>query len=152
VGRRRARDRNPSFASLSAGARYGDTGGSPTRFDDFAIGGAPPRSCRRGWIAPIRNPVLPADVQVGHRSRPGAWSSPGNTVPIVLYADWARAWNGGGLRPDPVRVAGAEVRLERLIPPEFGRAVTCRIGGGWITSDVPCIRAARGYAQLIYRP
>ena len=142
------------FASLSAGARYGDTGGSPTRFDDFAIGGAPSAILPPGLDRNrIRNPVLPADVQVGHRFEAWRVELSGNTVPIVLYADWARAWDGGaGLRPDPVRVAGAEVRLERLIPPEFGRAVTCRIGGGWITSDVPRIRAARGYAQLIYRP
>ena len=97
--------------------------------------------------------MLPADVQVGRRFESLRVELSGNTVPIVLYADWARAWDGGGgLRPDPVRVLGAEVRLERLIPPEFGRAVTCRIGGGWITSDAPRIRAARGYAVLIYRP
>jgi hypothetical protein len=141
------------FASLSAGGRYGDTGGDPTRFDDFAIGGAPSAILPPGLDRNrIRNPVLPADVQVGRRFESWRVELSGNTVPIVLYADWARAWDGGALRPDPVRVVGAEVRLERLIPPEFGRAVTCRVGGGWITSDVPRIRAARGYAQLIYRP
>ena len=63
------------FASLSAGARYGDTGGRPTRFDDFAIGGAssailPPGLDRNR----IQNPALPADLQVGLGSRPTAWS------------------------------------------------------------------------------
>ena len=142
------------FAGLSAGARYGETGGRPTRFDDFAIGGAssailPPGLDRNR----IQNPALPADLQVGHRFEAYRLELSGNTVPIVLYADWARAWDGPGVpRPEPVRVTGAEVRLDRLIPPEFGRAVTCRVGGGWIVSDAPRIRAARGYAQLVYRP
>ncbi len=142
------------FASLSAGARYGDTSGRPTRFDDFAIGGAssailPPGLDRNR----IQNPALPADVQVGHRFEAYRLELSGNTVPIVLYADWARAWDGSSFpRPGPVRVTGAEVRLDRLIPLEFGRSVTCRVGGGWIVSDSPRIRAARGYAQLVYRP
>jgi WD40-like Beta Propeller Repeat len=142
------------FASLSAGARYGQTGGRPTRFDDFAIGGAcsailPPGLDRNR----IQSPALPADLQVGGRFEAYRLELSANAVPVVLYADWARAWNGAGSpRPEPVRVAGAEVRLDRLIPPEFGRTVACRIGGGWIVSDAPHIRALRGYAQLVYRP
>jgi hypothetical protein len=140
-------------ATLSAGLRYGETGGDPTRFDRFAIGGAssailPPGLDRNR----IQNPALPADVQVGERFEAYRLELAGNAIPIVLYADWARAWNGGGARPEPVRVAGAEVRLDRLIPPEFGRTITCRVGGGWIVSDAPRIRAVRGYAQLVYRP
>jgi len=142
------------FANLSAGLRYGETGGDPTRFDRFAIGGAasailPPGLDRNR----ILNPALPADVQVGERFEAYRLELSGNGVPVVLYADWSRAWNGGGWAgTKPVRVAGAEVLLERLIPPEFGRAVTCRVGAGWIVSDVPRIRAVRGYAQLVYRP
>ena len=142
------------FANLSAGLRYGETGGNPTRFDRFAIGGAasailPPGLDRNR----IQNPALPADVQVGQRFEAYRLELAGNGVPVVLYADWLRAWNGGGwARTEPVRVAGAEVRLDRLIPPEFGRAVTCRVGAGWIVSEVPRIRAVRGYAQLVYRP
>ncbi len=142
------------FASLSAGLRYGETGGDPTRFDRFAIGGTssailPPGLDRNR----IQNPALPADVQVGGRFEAFRVELAGTDVPLALYADWSRAWDGGGsARPEPVRVVGAEVRLDRLIPPEFGRAVTCRFGGGWIVSDVPRIRAVRGYAQLVYRP
>jgi len=51
-----------------------------------------------------------------------------------------------------VRVVGAEVRLDRLIPPEFGRTISFRVGGGWIVSEAPSIHAGRGYAQLVYRP
>jgi hypothetical protein len=142
------------FASLSAGARYGETGGRPTRFDRFAIGGAPSAILPPGLDQNrIQDPALPADVQVGSRFEAYRVELAGSAVPIVLYADWARAWTGPGApRPEPVRVAGAEVRLDRLIPPEFGRAVTCRVGGGWIVSDAPRIRAVRGYAQLVYRP
>jgi len=63
-----------------------------------------------------------------------------------------RAWNTGSSRPDPVRVAGAEIRLERLIPPEYGRDVTFHFGVGWISSELPRIHTARGYALLLIRP
>jgi hypothetical protein len=141
------------WASLSAGARYGQTGGSPSLFDVFAIGGAasailPPGLDRNR----IRNPALPADVQSGERFDAYRAEVALSAAPLVFYAEWLRAWNGGATRPDPVRVVGAEARLERLIPAEFGRPVTFRLGGGWIVSDQPYIRAVRGYAQLIYRP
>ncbi len=141
------------FASVSAGARYGQTGGSPTLFDVFAIGGAasailPPGLDRNR----IRNPALPADVQAGERFDAYRAEVGLSAAPLVFYAEWLRAWNGGAVRPDPVRVVGAEVRLERLIPAEFDRPVTFRLGGGWIVSDAPYIRAVRGYAQLVYRP
>ena len=141
------------FASLSAAARYGDTGGSPSLFDLYAIGGAPNAILPPGLDRNrIQSPALPADLQAGERFDAYRVELAGSDVPLVLYAEWLRAWSGGSARPDPVRVAGAEVRLERLIPAEFGRAVTFHVGGGWIVSETPSIRAARGYAQLIYRP
>ncbi len=72
--------------------------------------------------------------------------------PLVLYGEWLRAWSVRGARPDPVRVAGAEARLERLIPPEFGRSVTFRVGAAWIESTAPRFATVRGYADLIFRP
>ncbi len=141
------------FASLSAAARYGDTGGSPSLFDLYAIGGAPNAILPPGLDRNrIQSPALPADLQAGKRFDAYRVELAGSDVPLVLYAEWLRAWSGGSARPGPVRVAGAEVRLERLIPAEFGRAVTFHVGGGWIVSKTPSIRAARGYAQLIYRP
>lgn len=141
------------FATLSASARGGDTGGTPSLFDLFAIGGAPSAILPPGLDGNrISNPALPADVQVGGRFEAYRAELAGTGVPVAVYAEWLRAWNGGAPRPDPVRVAGVEVRLDRLIPPEFGRAVTFRVGAGWIVSETPSIRAGRGYAQLVYRP
>ncbi len=141
------------FASLSASARYGETGGSPSLFDLFSIGGAPSAILPPGLDRNrIQSPALPADLQAGERFEAYRAELSGSSVPLAVYAEWMRAWNGGSARPDPVRVAGLEARLERLIPAEFGRTVTFHVGVGWIVSDTPRIDAARGYAQLIYRP
>ena len=139
------------FVVLSASARGGDTGGTPSLFDLYAVGGATnailPPGLDRNRIA---SPALPADVQAGRRFELYRAEAEASGIPLVVYAEWLRAWSAA--RPDPVRVVGAEVRLERLIPAEFGRTVSFRVGGGWIVSDVPWIRAGRGYAQLVYRP
>jgi hypothetical protein len=66
---------------------------------------------------------------------------------VVLYGDWLRS---GDL--DFIRVAGGEVRLERLVPAEFGRILTLRFGIARVLSDTPRIRSTRAYAQFIYRP
>ena len=68
-------------------------------------------------------------------------------VPVVLYGDWLRT---GDL--DFVRVAGGELRLERLVPAEFGRTLTLRFGIARILSETPRIRSTRAYAAFIYRP
>ena len=47
---------------------------------------------------------------------------------MAVYAEWLRAWEPAAGRPDPVRVVGAEVRLERLIPAEYGRTVSFHVG------------------------
>jgi hypothetical protein len=141
------------FASLSASARYGDTWGTPSLFDLYAIGGAPSGILSPGLDANrIQSPALPADVQAGKRFEAFRAELSGASIPVVLYSEWLRAWSSGQTRPDPVRVVGAEVRLERLIPAEFGRTVAFHVGAGWIVSDTPSIHAGRGYAQLIYRP
>ena len=136
---------------LSASARGGGTGGTPSLFDLYAIGGAPNAVLPPGLDGNrIASPALPADVQAGRRFERFRAEAEGSGIPVVLYAEWLRAWSAE--RPDPVRVVGAEVRLERLIPAEFGRTVSFRVGGGWIVSDAPWIRAGRGYAQIVYRP
>ena len=139
------------FVTLSASARGGGTGGSPSLFDLYAIGGAPNAILPPGLDANrIASPALPADVQSGKRFELFRAEAETAGLPVVLYAEWLRAWSAA--RPDPVRVVGAEVRLDRLIPAEFGRTVSFRVGGGWIVSGAPEIRAGRGYAQLVYRP
>jgi len=141
------------FARISAAGRYGETGGSPSRFDLYAIGGAPSAIMPPG-LDPNRigSPALPADVQVGRRFEAYRAELDGGELPVAVYGDWMRAWGPIGPRPDPVRVVGAEVRLERLIPPEYGRTVSFHVGVGWISSRSPEIHTARGYAQLLYRP
>ncbi len=136
---------------LSASARGGGTGGAPSLFDLYAVGGAPNAILPPGLDGNrIASPALPADVQAGRRFERFRAEADGSVVPIVLYAEWLRAWSAA--RPDPVRVVGAEVRLERLIPAEFGRTITFRVGAGWIVSALPEIHTGRGYAQLVYRP
>ena len=139
------------FVVLSASARGGGTGGTPSIFDLYAIGGAPNAILPPGLDANrIASPALPADVQVGRRFELFRAEADLSGVPLVLYAEWLRAWSAA--RPEPVRVVGAEARLERLIPAEFGRTVSFRVGGGWIVSELPGIHTGRGYAQLVYRP
>jgi hypothetical protein len=141
------------FLSVSASARTGDTGGSPSLFDRFAIGGAPSAILPPGLDQNrIESPALPDDVQTGDRFEAYRAEAAVTAVPIAVYAEWMRAWSDGEPRPDPVRVVGAEVRLERLIPPEYGRDVTFHVGVGWISSELPRIHTARGYALLLVRP
>jgi hypothetical protein len=140
------------FASLSAGARTGGTTGEPTIFDLFAIGGVPstilPPGLDRNRIA---SPALPAAVQLGERFESFRVELEGEEVPVVFYGEWLRAWSGPE-RPPAIRVTGAEVRLERLIPAEADRHVTFRAGVAYVSSDAPRIRSTRGYAFLVYRP
>ena len=111
------------------------------------------RSCRRASTGTAsRAPLSRPTSRPANGSRRTARKRPPERCPWPSYAEWMRAWNAGAARPDPVRVVGAEVRLERLIPPEYGRDVTFHVGVGWISSDAPSIHAARGYAQLVVRP
>ena len=141
------------WATVSAAARFGDTGGSPSRFDLYTVGGAESTILPPGLDANrLYSPALPSDVQVGRRFEALRTELEVSAVPVAVYAEWSRAWDPAVGRPDPVRVAGAEVRLERLIPAEYGRTVSFHVGAGWIVSGEPSIRTARGYAQLVYRP
>ena len=139
-------------ATLTASGRWGGTGGTPSAFDVFWVGGAPsllfPEGLDRNRI---RSPALPAAVQLGRSVEGYRAELAAAEIPIAVYGEWMRAWSGD-TRPDFVRAAGAEVRLDRLVPAEFGRRMDFRIGGAWITSETPRISAARGYALLVYRP
>lgn len=136
------------FASLAVSARGGDTGGSPSRFDLFAIGGAPSTILPPGLDRNrVENPALPADLQSGERFTAYRAELGLAAVPLVLYGEWLRTGN-----LDFVRVAGGEVRLERLVPAEFGRNLTFRLGLARILSETPRLRSTRAYAAFIYRP
>jgi hypothetical protein len=136
------------WATLAGSAHFGDTGGRPTAFDVFAIGGAPSTILPPGLDRNrVENPALPADLQTGERFSAYRAELLLAAVPVVLYGDWLRT---GDL--DFVRVAGGELRLERLVPPEFGRIFTLRFGLARVLSEEPRIRSTRAYAQFIYRP
>src|SRR6185436_8296695 len=100
----------------------------------------------------IESPALPFAVQLGTKFDAYRAAVELAGAPIVVYGEWMRAWSGNEVRPDPVRAAGAEARLERLVPAEFGRTLTFRVGAAWIDSPSPRFSTVRGYADLIYRP
>ena len=139
-------------ATLTGTARRGGTGGSPGGFDLFRIGGAPsvvfPEGLDRNRIY---SPGLPNAVQTGTKLEGYRAELSVAAAPVAVYGEWLRAWSGEA-RPGFVRAVGAELRLDRLVPAEFGRRMDFRIGGAWITSETPRINAARGYAVLAYRP
>src|SRR5262249_5390379 len=86
------------------------SGSAPARFDVFAIGGAPSTILPPGLDRNrIEIPALPADLQVGERFTAFRAELSTAGLPLVLYGDWLRAWNGGEARPDYVRVAGGEL-------------------------------------------
>lgn len=142
-----------AWATFTAAARFGETGGAPTRFDLFAIGGGPATILPPGLDRNrIESPALPADVQRGERFAAYRAELATASFPLVLYGEWLRAWNKGSEPPGFVRVAGAELRLERFVPAEFDRSLTFRLGIARILSDAPRFRSTRAYAGLIYRP
>jgi hypothetical protein len=137
--------------TLAGSAHAGDTRGAPSRFDVFAIGGAPSTVLPPGLDRNrIESPALPADVQVGRRFTAFRAELVVAPIPLVLYGEWLRAWSSE--EPDYVRVAGVEVRLERLVPAEFRRTLTLRLGIARILSETPRFRSTRAYAHFVYRP
>jgi Tol biopolymer transport system component len=142
------------LGTFSVGGRWGGGGGSPSRFDVYALGGSPSTILPPGFDRNrIENPALPFGVQLGSRFEAYRAALDLAGAPLVFYGEWMRAWSAGEPRPDPVRAAGAEARLERLIPTEFGRAVTFRVGVAYIDNQTPSrFSTVRGYADLIYRP
>ena len=142
------------LARISASGRYGDTTGSPTRFDVFSIGGAPSSVLPAGLD---RNRVelaaLPAFVQTGDRIESGRGELEFRGIPIVVYGERLRAWSDGQEKPRPVRVFGAELRIdERLLPVSFSGELAFYAGIAKIRSTSPRFDSTRGYAGLLYRP
>jgi dipeptidyl aminopeptidase/acylaminoacyl peptidase len=141
------------FARLTLAAAGGETGGAASRFDLFSIGGLPSTILPRGLDRNrILSAALPADVQFGRRYALLRAELSAAAFPVVLYGEWSRASSGAEPLPEPVRVAGGEVRLDELVPAEFGRTIGFRVGVAGLWSEAPPIRAARGYAFLVYRP
>lgn len=142
-----------SPASLAVSARYGGTGGSPTRFDLFALGGSssailPPGLDRNR----IESPALPAAVQIGPRFEAYRAELSASGSPLVLYAERMRAWSSGAEKPDWIRLEGIELRLERLIPADLTGPLSLYLGAARVRSREPRFDSTRGYAGLVYRP
>ncbi len=142
-----------SAAILSLSASYGDTGGSPTRFDLFALGGAssailPPGLDRNR----VESPALPAAVQLGERFEAYRAELSPSGSPLLLYAERLRAWDSGMERPDWIRLEGIEARLERLVPAEIFGPFSLYAGIARVRSRQPRFDSIRGYAGLLFRP
>jgi len=136
--------------ALAFGGGGGDTGGSPTRFDLFSLGGAsssilPPGLDRNR----IESPALPEASQLGTRFT--GWRAEATLSVVTLYAEQQRAWEAGP-KPPPVKVYGGELRLGRLIPAVLGEGLDLYAGVAKIESSAPAFDTWRGYAGMIYRP
>jgi hypothetical protein len=140
-------------ASLAVSARSGGTGGSPTQFDLFALGGAPSAVLPPGLDRNrIDSPALPAAAQLGERFEAYRAELSPSGFPLVLYAERMRAWNSGSEKPDWIRLEGIEARLERLVPAEVLGPFSLYAGLARVRSVQPRFDSIRGYGGLILRP
>jgi hypothetical protein len=142
-----------SPASLAVSARYGDTGGSPTRFDLFALGGAGSAILPPGLDGNrVESPGLPAAAQLGERFEAYRADLSPSGSPLVLYAERMRAWDRAVERPAWIRLEGIEARFERLIPRDLAGPLSLYLGVARVRSREPRFDSVRGYAGLVYRP
>ena len=100
--------------------------------------GQTPPSFRRGSTATaFFGPALPAAIQLGARLETYRAELLFSSVPIVLYAERLRAWASGSDAPNPVGLAGVELRLERLVPLDLPDSLSLYVGVARIRSDEP---------------
>lgn len=139
--------------TIALDARTGSSGGAPTVFDRFAIGGAAsallPAALDRNRID---SPALPTAAQIGDRFEGGRLEVSPAGAPFLFYAERWRAWDRGAPRPDPLRLEGVEIRLDRLIPLDLPQSLSAYAGAARVRSTTPRFDSVRGYAGLIYRP
>ena len=141
------------FGRVSAFGRYGETNGSPTRFDFFSVGGGTSSVLPAGLDRNrVEVPALPAFVQTGKRVE----SVRGEVAlrsPLVLYGERLRAWDHNRQKPRPVTVVGAEIRIdERSLPISLSGDFSFYAGVARIKSSSPRFDSVRGYAGLLFRP
>ena len=138
---------------ISASGRYGDTSGSPTPFDVFSVGGAPSAVLAEGLDRNrVELPALPGFVQTGERVESLRAEAAYRGI-LVLYGERLRAWTPSQAKPDPVRVYGAELRVdERILPVSVPGDLAIYAGVAKIRSSSPRFDSTRGYAGLLYRP
>lgn len=137
-------------ARLSIAGRWGDTGGSPTRFDVFRLGGASSTILSAGLDGNrIDSPALPEAAQLGRRFE--GWRAEATISFLTFYAERERVFDSGP-KPEPVQVWGGEVRLDTLLPPGLAESFDLYVGLAKIRSTTPRFDSLRGYGGLIYRP
>ena len=135
---------------LSLAGRWGRTGGSPTRFDVFRLGGASSTILPAGLDSNrIESPALPEASQLGRCFE--GWRAEAALSILTLYAERQRAFDAGATAA-PVRVLGGEVRLTRLVPLDLADGLDFYVGLAKIHSTTPRFDSLRGYAGMVYRP
>ena len=130
----------------------GDTGGDPTLWDLFHLGGTSPRPY--GPANHAESPALPFATMSGHRLESARLAiGYGSTVPLWIYGQQSRAWLDTQDRPDPVTALGAEVELDPgEIPLLFPGRLRAYLGLAWLEADSPPLDDVTGYLGLRYRP
>ncbi|MEO8430439.1 MAG: hypothetical protein ABI592_02940 [Acidobacteriota bacterium] len=142
-----------SAATVSLSGRTGSSGGAPTVFDRFAVGGAASALLPRSFDSrSIESPALSAAAQLGERFEGGRLEASPASAPFLFYVERWRAWDRGAPRPDLLRLEGVELRIDRLIPLELPAALSAYVGAARVRSTAPRFDSIRGYAGLIYRP
>jgi hypothetical protein len=141
---------------VAVSARYGDTAGAATRFDLFAIGGAPSAIVPRALdLNRVYEFGLPPFLQVGRRTAAFRAEYVAPRVPVTVYLVRLGGWNPDLPRPPFAQAAGVELRFAEVgarSTLHMPGTVSFYIGRAAIRSDAPRIRATRTYVGLVYRP
>jgi hypothetical protein len=142
------------LARLRLAGSLGETGGTPSKFDLFALGGAassilPPVLDRNQFDSP----ALPGYAQTGERLEALRAEISVRSFPVMVYTERLRAFSASDEKPDPIEVTGVELRIdERILPLNRLGSFDFYAGLAKIRSRSPRFDSTRGYAGLIYRP
>jgi hypothetical protein len=135
--------------------RLGQTSGSPTRFDLFSIGGSPTSMLPEGLDRNrLPSPALPSHVQIGRKVED--WRLDlvvPYSMPASLFYERARAWTSGAVKPDAVKLYGAEMRFDgSLLPFNALGSFDFYAGIARIESRAPSFKSTRLYTGIVYHP
>jgi hypothetical protein len=139
---------------LRFSGHLGETGGRPTRFDLFGLGGAPSSILPEGLDRNrFLEPALPARTQSGRRLEQWRAELAPRSLPMSIFYERARARTRGGDAPDFVRVYGAEIKLdESFLPIRIVGSFDFYAGFARITSQTPRFASTRLYSGIVYHP
>ncbi len=139
---------------LRLSGHRGEMSGSPTQFDLFSIGGAPSSILPEGVdLNRLRNPALPAHVQIGRKAEDWRTELSPYEFPMSLFYQRTRAWSSTEGKPDAVRIYGAELRFdESLLRSLVLGSFDFYAGVARIESREPSFASTRLYAGVVYHP